>query len=125
MKSSKLNPGKPLQRRSRLKPGKGLARKKTLASESSKRREQKARYRPRRDLFLQENPWCQVEGCNRPSCDVHHRAKGNGERLLDETLWMAVCRQCHDKIEHQERAWAYQQGYAVRVNRKMQQGETE
>ena len=108
-----------------MKPGKGLSRKTTLASVSSKRAEQRARYRPRRDLFLQEIPWCQVEDCDRPSCDVQHRAKGNGERLLGETLWMAVCRECHDKIEHQERAWAYEKGYAIPVIRKMQQGEAE
>jgi hypothetical protein len=44
--------------------------------------------------------------------DVHHK-KGRGKYLLDESTWLPVCREHHDKI-HANPAWAFEQGYLER-----------
>ena len=30
-------------------------------------------YRPRRDKYMKEHPNCEVDGCNKPSQDLHHK----------------------------------------------------
>ena len=44
------------------------------------------------------------------STDIHHKAGRSGENYLDETTWMAVSRQNHDKI-HKHPKWARERGY--------------
>ena len=102
-----------------MKPGKGLSRKTTLQSASSKRAEQIAEYQELGRVFLAENPVCQV--CrNARSTDKHHRSKRDGARLVDFENMMALCNPCHRHI-HANPAWAYEQGFLVRVNRILPQ----
>lgn len=110
----------PLKRKTPLKPGKPLQRKTTLKRggklkpRSRKRQQQYDSYLPKRQAYLREHPICEIPGCCSPSSDIHHVAKRNGDRLLDEPRWLAVCRECHGHIET-HRDWAYQEGFLSKV----------
>src|SRR3990167_3938645 len=65
-------------------------------------------YLPAKLLFLSRHRECQVKirgTCKRWSRDIHHRAGRTGEALMDQSLWVPACRQCHDHLEA-NRAWA-------------------
>lgn len=54
--------------------------------------------------FLRQHPCCVV--CrSRKATDCHHWAGRQGKLLLDERLWLAVCRRCHGDI-HNYPNWA-------------------
>lgn len=59
--------------------------------------------------FIGPHPECECRGCHKKAVDIHHKAK-RGKHLLDTSTWMAVCRQCHDKIE-EHKTWARKEGY--------------
>lgn len=44
------------------------------------------------------------------STQIHHVAKRYGDRLLDESKWLAVCWDWHERIER-NKAWARRHGY--------------
>lgn len=114
MKRTPLSPSnKPWPRR---KPGGGLRAGGRLKARSKKRANQYARYVPEMLAFLEEHPWCQVEGCSRPSGSVHHIMKRNGSRLEDKRLWLATCDQCNGRCED-EPGWAMEMAYKFHVNR--------
>ena len=46
----------------------------------------------------------------RVSTEIHHIGKRRGRALLDETKWLAVCRQNHRRIE-ENKGWAREHGY--------------
>lgn len=83
--------------------------KKRLSPMSPKRKKESVEYSKLRKEFLESNPQCQVRGCSRRSRDVHHKEK-RGANYLKVDTWMAVCRQCHDKIEL-NKSWAREQQY--------------
>jgi len=60
--------------------------------------------------FISENYTCQVEGCQNESQDIHHK-KGRGVHLNDTANFLAVCRDCHIKIEMNP-TWAKSEGYS-------------
>lgn len=39
-----------------------------------------------------------LSGCATYATDIHHKA-GRGEYMLDQSTYMAVCRNCHQWIE--------------------------
>lgn len=49
-------------------------------------------YRPLRDKYMK------FKGCNKPSNDLHHKAR-RGKNLCNVETFMAVCRTCHNWIE--------------------------
>lgn len=51
-------------------------------------------------------PWCECYGPPHPAIDIHHIEKvGVGGARLDESNWLAVCREAHDWIHsHQGEA---------------------
>ena len=87
---------------------------------SAKRARQTGIYVREEEKFLEAHPFCQawifnerlderfvlasggiVEGVMVPrSTEVHHRNKKDGDRLLDQRWWLAVCRTQHDWIEN-------------------------
>lgn len=106
---------------------------------SKKRSRELAIYTKKRRIFLETNRACQVEldtigmkqtdvfavqhgkafvGNEPPtriiaaSTEVHHRAGRTGTNFLDESTWIAVGRDGHNKI-HQNPSWARAQGYLV------------
>lgn len=74
------------------------------------------KYSKQRRTYLEANPQC--ARCGRPAIEIHHRAGRVGLRLLDESTWMAVCRDCHVRItEHPAEAIA--EGWSLpRVGRE-------
>lgn len=51
--------------------------------------------------FKKNNPVCQarLECCKGFTEETHHMAGRIGANMLDESLWLAVCRPCHEWIE--------------------------
>jgi 5-methylcytosine-specific restriction endonuclease McrA len=64
---------------------------------SIKRQHQEREYAKLRKIFLFNHPVC--ERCGGQSQEVHHKKSRTGEHLLDESNFMAVCRNCHQYIE--------------------------
>lgn len=76
--------------------------KKPLAPRSTKRGKQESEYSNKRKIFMLTHPMCEanISGlCTSNSTDIHHKGGRVGELLLDESLWMSVCRACHMWIE--------------------------
>jgi len=51
------------------------------------------------------------EHCGSDATEVHHK-KGRGILLRVVEFWMAVCRECHQRIER-EPNWAKRMGYSI------------
>lgn len=96
-------------------------KKKPIARESKKRRLENYQYSKARKEFLLFNKGCQC-GCGSLATEVHHK-KGrigneqldNGETiplLIDERYFLAVCHDCHVKIELNP-VWAKSKGYSI------------
>jgi hypothetical protein len=89
--------------------------KKPIAPRSHKRSQEERVYTGKRVIFMLEHPMCQanISGlCTHRSTDVHHKAGRVGSLLLDEQLWMSVCRVCHQWIEEHP-IEATEQGWRV------------
>lgn len=100
---------KPLKRRSALK------RKTRLKPMSNRRRSEALVYSLMRKQFLALRPVCEAhaiihgdEVVLTQSSDVHHVHK-RGKNYLNKDTWMAVCRDCHERIENNKK-WARQNG---------------
>jgi len=67
---------------------------------SDRRKREGAQYRVQRLAFLKAHPTCQalLGNCATVSRDVHHMAGRLNGNYLNETTWLAVCRNCHDFI---------------------------
>lgn len=80
-----------------LKP---LKTKAPIKSKSSKQEKLENLYGILRKAFLTHNPFCKakLKGCQLNATDVHHMA-GRGKYLLDDALFLPVCRMCHGQIE--------------------------
>ena len=68
-------------------------------------------YRMLRDAYMSGNPICEVSGCGRVADDLHHR-KPRAYHLCDVSIFMAVCRLCHTRIESDD-TWARSKGYKL------------
>jgi hypothetical protein len=74
-------------------------RRTSLSPRSKKRAAQERTYSKRRRLFLEAWPTCQhPDVCGSPATDVHHMAGRDGDRLLDESRWIALCRPHHEHV---------------------------
>lgn len=89
--------------------------KQKLRPMSQKRSGQQDEYKKKRRRYLMDFPICERRGCSSGSQEIHHKEKSNGDRYLDESKWMAVCRPCHREITLNPK-WAYEEGYLLRVN---------
>jgi 5-methylcytosine-specific restriction endonuclease McrA len=71
-----------------------------IKKKSDKRAKAEPEYNEKRKKFLKENPRCQakLEGCTGKTNDLHHRAGREGSNYTNEKTFMAVCRNCHDKV---------------------------
>lgn len=89
---------------------------KPIASRSQKRTIQEREYSVKRKLFLQNNPMCQahIQGiCTNQATECHHKRGRIGNDLTDETLFLALCHNCHEYIER-ERTWAIEMGFSIK-----------
>lgn len=80
---------------------------------SPKRARELSAYRKARAKHLEANPTCGV--CQTAeACDIHHKLPlGRGGRLNDASIFLAVCRNCHNKIHHDPK-WAEQEGHLLK-----------
>jgi hypothetical protein len=80
-----------------------------------KRARELREYRPLRDAFLAEHPWCQFPGgCDRATTELHHRRGRRGLRLLDQAWWAASCAM-HNDFAETRTGEALDLGWLVRV----------
>jgi hypothetical protein len=110
-----------------------IKRRKPIRRVSKKRASAMVEYRRRRLAFLEKHPLCQVwlletfdncrplqelewmyknqggVGCPKAT-EIHHTKKPKATYLNDESTWLAVCREMHDKIES-NKSWAREKGY--------------
>ena len=82
-----------------------------VKKQSDKRKEQMKVYQKKRQAYLQAHPVCEFKGCKEKSRDLHHKAGRSGDKFLDETKYMALCREHHTLITINS-AWAIQNGYS-------------
>ena len=68
-------------------------------------------YLRKRAEFLEAFPLCAV-GRDHARGEVHHMAGRVGDLLLNDELWLPVCRQHHREITENP-AWALEQGYSL------------
>ncbi len=71
--------------------------KKRINPFSDNKLEEMATYRPLRNEYMYKHGFCEFKGCHRLSNDLHHK-KPRKTHLCDVTVFMAVCRSCHDWI---------------------------
>ena len=77
-----------------------------------KRAEQNKEYMKLRKIFLKDTPICQYMDCEYRSIEIHHRYSGSDRNkyFLDTRTWMAVCRDCHNRI-HENPTQSKKYGY--------------
>jgi hypothetical protein len=75
--------------------------KKPMRLQSSKIVKLNAAYSILREQYLKHHPHCEAHlpGCAINACDIHHKKGRVGTLFLDDTEFLAVCRQCHTWIE--------------------------
>jgi len=62
---------------------------------------------------MESHPTCEVEGCCRKATQLHHRAGRAGYLKWYPKYFMAVCGECHQKIDFKAKEWAYERGYKI------------
>ena len=126
-------------RRTPLKRGTKPLKRTPLRKVSKKRAKDGKIYSAKRKAFLALHPFCEVElkeyGITQseaieiqgkfsiydeckgfstvlisPATDIHHTAKRTGKNYLDESTWLAVCRENHEMI-HANPSWARANGF--------------
>jgi homoserine trans-succinylase len=84
-----------------------------IAPISEKKAKELVEYRRVRDEYMKTHPTCEVrsEVCTGKSEDLHHK-KPRAYHLMDVSVFMAVCRSCHQKIERDDK-WARENGFKL------------
>lgn len=73
-----------------------------LPKRTANRAAQEREYSERRKIYLEAHPLCErclVDGIEEPAAQLHHKRGRDGERLLDESEFAALCVFCHDFTE--------------------------
>ena len=95
---------------------KPTAKAKPIPPRSQKRTKEEKIYMAKRYIYLTEHPMCEahISGiCLKHASEIHHKAGKIGDDLIDETNFLAVCRECHNYIEN-NRSWAMTMGYSLK-----------
>ena len=74
-----------------------------IKSLSDKRQKQNTEYLKLRKEYLKNNANCEVklEGCTFISTEIHHAKKRTGAMLTNVKYFVAICRNCHTKVENE------------------------
>jgi hypothetical protein len=69
---------------------------------STTRAKENREYLAKRKVFLDQNKRCEanVTGCTKFATTVHHPAGRIGKKLTDESLFVALCGNCHTWVEN-------------------------
>lgn len=90
-----------------------MPRRTPLRRVSRKRAEALKAYRVNKADYLSENPTCEV-CANQEATDIHHKLPlGRGGKLNDISIFLAVCRPCHETIHHNPK-WAEKKGLLLK-----------
>lgn len=84
---------------------------------TAKRAAQEAKYYKRKPIWLAEHDKCEYAFCRKKSDDIHHMAGRSGDLLLNEELWLALCRGHHAEVTNNS-AKAIADGYSISRNQK-------
>lgn len=96
-----------------------IKRKTSLNRVSSKRAEELKEYRKLKGGHIKKRPVCEICETNK-AIDIHHRLPlGRGGKLCDTTIFVAVCRFCHNYI-HNNPAWAEKNNWILRTTNEIQ-----
>ena len=96
-----------------------IKRKTSLNRVSSKRAEELKEYRKLKREYITRKPICEICETNKAT-DIHHRLPlGRGGKLCDTTIFVAVCRFCHNYI-HNNPAWAEKNNWILRTTNEIQ-----
>ena len=84
---------------------KPTAKQKRIPPRSLKRSKQEAEYSQKRKIYLDKHPMCEAHipnVCTGKATEVHHKYSGKDRDsfFIDDTTWMAICRQCHTWIHN-------------------------
>jgi len=83
---------------------------------SARRSKELREYSKLRKSYLETHPYCEIcigEKKEKTQAeDIHHRQGRQHSKLNDSSLWLAVCRDCHNTI-HNNPKWAYEKGYLL------------
>lgn len=85
---------------------------------SDKHKETLKEYKPLREDFLKQNPYCQLrlQGCTYIADTIEHRmGKSHKELYLDSSKWFASCLNCNQQIENLGKL-AYEKGLKIHKN---------
>lgn len=85
---------------------------KPIPKESEKIKGAKVRYKKARAKYLLAFPYCEVVTCNSLADQIHHKKGRIGSLLTDSDFFLAVCAECHKKIEENV-TWAKENGYSL------------
>lgn len=74
---------------------------KSIPKRSEKMKDEMAIYKPAMIQFLKTHTTCQIgmDGCTKVATCVHHAAGRIGEKLHDQSDWLASCRNCNLAVE--------------------------
>lgn len=69
---------------------------------SDKRKRQNDEYLLLRKQYLKQYPACEVKlsGCTKTATEIHHARKRTGSMLTNEKYFVAICRNCHTRVEN-------------------------
>ncbi len=87
-----------------------------IPQQSDTGKERVKKYQIARNLYLQEHPICEFEGCNSKEVQCHHLRGRVGDHMYED--FMAVCDEHHRWI-HEHVLEAYKLGYLLsRINKE-------
>jgi len=69
-------------------------------------------YKKEHKAYLLAYPYCEVNACKSLSNQIHHKKGRIGSLLYNPEYFMAVCGECHSKIELNP-IWAKVNGYSI------------
>lgn len=84
-----------------------------IPNRTPKRAAQERQYLKLNREYLEANPCCEVRDCHERSSEVHHMGGRENERLLDVSLFLAICHGHHDRITNDKEGWAIREGYSI------------
>ena len=79
---------------------------------SEKRAGELVEYAKLKREYMKAFPCCEVDDCHLKSVDIHHMGTRTNNNLLDDSLFLAVCRKHHIEITNNTK-WAIEKGYSV------------
>jgi 5-methylcytosine-specific restriction endonuclease McrA len=89
-----------------------MKRRKPLRPVSARRAAELKQYTILRRAYLSEHPHCEV--CGARAHEIHHMLpRGRGGKLLDTSIFLALCRRCHRQA-HDNPNWAYKHNVTIK-----------